>query len=104
MNKIIKLQNRSRAVPAGALARENAAANVTSVLLQGFKELGVRWSKQLNGPLNYNGKPLTSFGDKSCFVLRKLDKLDKVADQIFDWRESMPALFENGWGDGDGKI
>ena len=22
--------------------------------------------------------------------------------QIFDWRENMPALFENGWGDGEG--
>ena len=35
-------------------------------------------------------------------MLRKLDKLDKVADQIFDWRENMPTLFENGWGDGEG--
>ena len=41
---------------------------------------------------------------KSCFVLRKLDKLDKVADQIDGWKENMPALFENGWGDGEGKI
>jgi hypothetical protein len=103
MNKIIKLQRRSRAVPAGTLARKNAAANVTSVLLQGLKEFGARWSKQWKKPLNYNGEPLTSFGDKSCFVLRKLDKLDKVADQIFDWRENMPALFEDGWGERDGK-
>ena len=80
MNKIIKLQRRSRAVPAGTLARENAAANVTSVLLQGFKEFGARWSKQWNWPLNYNGEPLASFGDQTCFVLRKLDMLDKVAD------------------------
>jgi hypothetical protein len=35
--------------------------------------------------------------------LDKLDKLDKVADQIFDWRENMPALFEDGWGERDGK-
>ena len=103
MNKIIKLQRRSRAVPAGTLARKNAAANVTSVLLQGLKEFGARWSKQWKKPLSYNGEPLTSFGDKSCFVLRKLDKLDKVADQIFDWRENMPALFEDGWGERDGK-
>ena len=40
MNKITKLQRRSRAVPAGTLARENAAANVTSALPQGFKEFG----------------------------------------------------------------
>ena len=55
MNKIIKLQRGSRTVHIGILTTENAAANVTFVLLQEFKEFGARWSKQWNRPLKYNG-------------------------------------------------
>ena len=94
---VMKLERRSRAMPAGSAARKKALANMVDVLLGGLKEFGARWFKQWVKPVNYGEDLLTTFADKSCFVMRKVDRLGKVADTLHDLREVLPVLSGDIW-------
>jgi len=96
MQKIIKLERRSRATPQGSAARQMALQNVVNTLHNGLKEFGERWSQQWIKPTNYNEELVDSFADGSCFIMKTIDRLDKVADQMFEYKEVFPILFGGG--------
>ena len=96
MNKVIRLERRSRALPKGTPARRRAVGNVVAVFKQGLKEFGERWAKQWAKPTNYSEPLITTFADKSCFVMKRFEKLDKVADDLHDYADVLPMLFEGG--------
>lgn len=62
------------------------------VLMRGLKEFGERWSKQWVKPVNYSEPLVQTFADTGCFVMRRFDKLDKVANQVYDFEDVMPGF------------
>ena len=86
MAKILRLERRSRALPKLSPAREQALDNMVNTLNGGLKEFGARWAKQWAKPTNYSNSLLTSFVDVNCFIMRKFDKLDKVADTLHEMK------------------
>ena len=96
ISKVIRLERRSRALPKGTPARRSAVENVVAVFEQGLKEFGERWAKQWTKPTNYSESLVTTFADKGCFVMRRFEKLDKVADDLHDYADVLPILFEGG--------
>jgi hypothetical protein len=83
MKRVVRLERRSRAAPEGSKARSNA----------------LQWEK----PVSFNEPLQQTFADSSCFVMARLDRLEKVADMIFEYRETMPDLFSGGaWSPGPG--
>jgi hypothetical protein len=104
MEHIKRLERRSRGLPRGSEAQEQAIQNVVHVLMSGLKEFGARWSKQWAKPVNYTESLISSFADESCFIMRKVDRLDKVADTIHELREVLPIVFHGGmWEKHNGK-
>ena len=96
---ITKLERRSRAArpaPKGSDACNQALQNVVTTLQSGLKEFGERWSRQWIKPVNRSESLESSFAYSSCFVMNTLDRLDKVADQIFEYRAVFPVLFQGG--------
>ena len=96
LRMVQRLERRSRGLPEGSEARARATQNVVKVMMDGLKEFGARWAKQWATPVNYSEELLKSFADENCFIMRKVDRLDKVADTIFDLREVLPVMFEGG--------
>ena len=96
MAKVLRLERRSRALPKLPPAREQALDNMVNTLNGGLKEFGARWAKQWAKPTNYSNSLLTSFVDVNCFIMRKFDKLDKVADTLHEMKEVLPVIFQGG--------
>ena len=50
-------------------------------------------------PVNYAEDLQIDFLDKSSFILNRFERQEKVADQLFEYRDTLPALFDGvGWG------
>ena len=92
MNKVIRLQRRSRAIKQGSKARAISEQNVQDVFMKGLKEFGARWSRQWLKPVNYSEPIVRTFAETGCFVMKRFDKLDKVADQVYDFQDVLPGL------------
>ena len=98
MAQVRKLERRSRALPVGSAARRKAVKNMVAVLMDGLKEFGARWSKQWAKPVNYKEALLTTFADKACFIMRRVERLNKVSDTMHEIREVFPLVFsEDVW-------
>jgi hypothetical protein len=98
MSRVIKLERRSRALPKDSAARARSLTNVEDVSHELMKEAGERWAAQWAAPVNFSDKLKTSFLDSGCFVLNTLDRLEEVADQLFQYGETLPVIFEGtGW-------
>ena len=96
MAKIIRLERRGKTLPKNSPARKQALDNMMDTFHAGLKEFGARWAKQWAKPTNYSQSVMTSFADKTCFVMRKFDKLEKFADTMHEFKEMLPVLFEGG--------
>lgn len=96
MNKIIRLERRSRGLPKGTPARQQAVDNMVQAMRQGLSEFGARWVQQFAKPVNYTEPLQRSFADSHCFVMLRIDELDKVADDLHDWAKVLPTIFEGG--------
>jgi hypothetical protein len=96
MNKIIRLERRSRGLPKGTPARQQAVDNMVQAMRQGLREFGARWVQQFAKPVNYTEPLQRSFADSHCFVMLRIDELDKVADDLHDWAKVLPTIFEGG--------
>ena len=94
MNKIIRLERRSRGLPKETPARRQAVDNMVHAMRQGLKEFGARWAQQFAKPVNYTEPLQRSFADQHCFVMLRIDELDKVADDLHDWSKVLPTIFE----------
>lgn len=95
-DKVLQLERRTRAIPNESAARRRAISNVIEVFKQGLKEFGQRWAKQCTRPTKYDECPIATFDDKNYFVMRRFDKLDKVADQLHDFVDVLPEISEGG--------
>ena len=45
---------------------------------------------------NYNEELVDSFADGNSFVMKTIDRMDKVADRMFEYKEVFPILFGGG--------
>ena len=93
MEHIRTMERRTRALPEGSAAREQAVGQMVSILMAGLKEFGERWSKQWVKPVNFGEDLVTSFADKKCFIMRRMDRVNKVSDTMHELREVLPVLF-----------
>ena len=96
INKVTRLERRSRGLPRGTPARRQAVDNVVDVLNQGLKEFGARWARQFAKPVNYTEPLQRTFADKHCLVMLRFDELDEVADDLHRLSKVLSTLFEGG--------
>lgn len=89
MERILKLERRSRALPRGSAQRAAARSNYEEAYLEGLKECGERWANQWKKPTNYSESMHTSFSSGSCFYNNALDHLEKVTDQLYDFKDTL---------------
>jgi len=102
MEKIISIERRSKSLPKGSAAREQAVQNVVEVMLRGLKEFGENWASQWIKPVSYNEALNSSFAGRGCFVWKDIDQIVKVANQLHEYRKVLPVLFGSGAWNGDG--
>ena len=103
IEKIISLERRSKSMPKGSQARKQALQNVVDVMMRGLKEFGENWASQWIKPVSYNENLSTKFASQSCFVWKDIDKIVKVADQMYDYKEVLPVLFKGSAWNGSGR-
>ena len=89
MDRILKLERRSRALPRGSAQREAARTNYEEAYLEGLQECGERWANQWRKPTNLSECMHSSFSSGSCFYNNTLDHLEKVADQLYDFKDTL---------------
>jgi hypothetical protein len=102
MEKIISIERRSKSLPKGSAAREQAVQNVVEVMLRGLKEFGENWASQWIKPVSYNEALNSNFAGRGCFVWKDIDEIVKVANQLHEYRKVLPVLFGSGAWNGDG--
>ena len=102
MEKIISIEKRSKSLPKGSTAREQAVQNVVEVMLRGLKEFGENWASQWIKPVSYNEALNSNFAGRGCFVWKDIDEIVKVANQLHEYRKVLPVLFGSGAWNGDG--
>ena len=95
MSRVIKLERRSRALPKGSEVRKKSELNFVEVFKEMMREAGERWLTQWAAPVNFSEPLQKSFLDSKCFVLNTFDRLEKVADQLFEYEETLPCVFGN---------
>ena len=86
MDRIISLERRSRALPKGSVARQNAREELVQAFKDGLDEFGDRWVNQFKRPVNYMEPMLDTFSDANCFIFNTLDTLEDTADKVFQFR------------------
>ena len=89
MDRVLKLERRSRALPKGSAQRAAARVSYDEAYHEGLRECGERWANQWRKPTNYTETMHTSFSSGSCFYNNTLDHLEKVADQIYDLKDTL---------------
>ena len=85
-DRIIALERRSRALPKGSAARQDAQEEFVELMLDGLDEFGERWVDQFKAPVNYLEPMLTSFSDGNCFIYNKLDTAENTTDKTYQFR------------------
>ena len=95
MDRVIKLEKRSRALPKGSAQRGAARDNYEEVYYEGLKECGERWANQWRKPTDYAAPMHTNFSSGTCFYNNTLDHLEKVADQLYDLKDTLVMSHEN---------
>jgi hypothetical protein len=90
--RILRLQAKSGMMPAGSKPRLNHEHNVRSILCLMLKAAGQRWHRQFAGEVNYTAVLQTCFLTDSSYVLNELEKMEKVAGQLYEYKETLPAL------------
>ena len=74
IDRVIKLEKRSRALPRGSAQRGAARANYEEAYYEGFKECGERWANQWRKPTDYAAPMHTNFSSGTCFYNNTLDQ------------------------------
>ena len=95
IDRVIKLEKRSRALPKGSAQRGAARANYEEAYYEGLKECGERWANQWRKPTDYAAPMHTNFSSGTCFYNNTLDHLEKVADQLYDLKDTLVMSHEN---------
>ena len=88
IGRIIGLERRSRALPAGSVQRQLARSNYAEAYYACLKECGARWAGQWKTPVNFTEPMFTTFSSTSCFFNHTLDHLESVANQLYQLRDT----------------
>ena len=81
MDRIIALERRSRALPKGSQARQDAQEEYVELMLDGLDEFGERWADQFKAPVNYTEDMISSFSDADCFIYNRLDTAEDTTEK-----------------------
>ena len=90
--RIMRLQAKSGMLAVGSLQRSNHEHNVRSIIMLMLKSAGKRWARQFVGEVNYTAPLQTAFLTDESYVLNELEKMEKVAGQLFEFKEVLPSL------------
>jgi hypothetical protein len=79
-------------MPKGSKPRDEHDSNVVSLIKLMLELAGKRWKRQFQGEVNWNANLQKHFLTDTSKVLSRLCKHEKVARQLFEFKETLPSL------------
>jgi len=80
-------------MPKGTEMRRDHEKNVRDLVNMMLDSAGKRWRRQFIGEVNFASELQMHFLTDSSDVLDTLEKREKVASQLYEFRETLPSLF-----------
>jgi hypothetical protein len=91
--RIIDLQSKSNVAPEGSKIRRSMERGVKEVFTLMLTNAGDRWKRQFTGEVNLLAPLSKCFLTTSSSVLRELEKKEKIALQMHEFKDTLPVVF-----------